>query len=637
MLSLLPLIALLLGGYALAHRFPHWGWRQTFVRTTVLAGAYMILATELLSLFDGVTRLGLVSVWALPVLAGIFWLAGWRRRKQRFRWPELRLAESRLDRLLLLGVVAIALITALVAWLAPPNTWDSLTYHMSRVAHWADHASLRPYPTGIPRQILMSPGAEIAVLQTYVLLGGDRLANFVQWFAMLSSLIAASLIAARLGAKASGQLLAAVFGASLPMGIAQATSTMTDYVTTLWVLAVALEVVNLARTGSIRESTLFAGLAAGLGVVTKPIAIPYLLPLAVFAAILIYRRRSLAITLAAGVAAALLALSVNAGYLGRNLTVFGSPLGSQDRIDTHANRGPILKVLVSNALRNASLQAGTPWPTVNQFVYRGVMKVHYDIDQDVMDPGTSVHPVFEVWAPSRHEARAGNPFQAYLSALVFILVALRWRRLDRLVLAYGLVIIASFLLFSLAFQFTVFGSRYHMPLFLLLGPLVGVALPRLTHRVFAQLVGLAMIVLAWQWLVSLDTRPLLPLPGDPPSLLEAPREAFFFPTSQGHLEVYKDLVSRIQAQQCTEIGLMLYEDSAEYPFWALLGAPKSGARLEWIVSGTPLAAFSDPEFAPCAIICNSCSAADTRQRGLPHAVERQGIRLYLEESDSAAR
>ena len=53
----------------------------------------------------------------------------------------------------------------------------------------------------------MPPGAELTILQFYVLAGGDRLANFVQWFAMVGSLLGTSLVAAQLGAGRAGQLL----------------------------------------------------------------------------------------------------------------------------------------------------------------------------------------------------------------------------------------------------------------------------------------------------------------------------------------------------------------------------------------------------------------------------------------------
>ena len=47
----------------------------------------------------------------------------------------------------------VLLLVGLIALLAAPNTFDSMTYHMGRVAHWAHQGSVAPYPTHIVRQI----------------------------------------------------------------------------------------------------------------------------------------------------------------------------------------------------------------------------------------------------------------------------------------------------------------------------------------------------------------------------------------------------------------------------------------------------------------------------------------------------
>jgi len=104
----------------------------------------------------------------------------------------------------------VLLLVGLIALLAPPNTFDSMTYHMSRVAHWAHQGSVAPYPTHIVRQITAPPLAEFAILQLQLLSGGDRLANLVQFFALCGCVLNVSLIAARLRAGPRGQILAAV-------------------------------------------------------------------------------------------------------------------------------------------------------------------------------------------------------------------------------------------------------------------------------------------------------------------------------------------------------------------------------------------------------------------------------------------
>ena len=54
----------------------------------------------------------------------------------------------------------LSLLLGIVALTAPPNTWDSMTYHMPRVEHWIENRNVEPYPTHILRQLSLGPGAE---------------------------------------------------------------------------------------------------------------------------------------------------------------------------------------------------------------------------------------------------------------------------------------------------------------------------------------------------------------------------------------------------------------------------------------------------------------------------------------------
>ncbi len=75
-----------------------------------------------------------------------------------------------------------------------------MSYHLARVAHWGQNHTVAFYPTHIVRQLYQPPWAEYAMLHLYILAGGDRLANLVQWVAMAVSLVGVSVIARQLGA-----------------------------------------------------------------------------------------------------------------------------------------------------------------------------------------------------------------------------------------------------------------------------------------------------------------------------------------------------------------------------------------------------------------------------------------------------
>ena len=93
------------------------------------------------------------------------------------------------------------------------------------------------------------------------------------------------------------------------------------------------------------------------------------------------------------------------------------------------------------------------------------------------------------------------------------------------------------------------------------------------------------------------------------------------------------MVVRIEEMDCSEVGLMLSGNGAEYPFWYMLEAPRDDLRMEWIVEGTYSAELSDVDFKPCAVICENCQIQSELFRGLPQVIERSPYRLYLSTAD----
>ena len=190
--------------------------------------------------------------------------------------------------------------------------------------------------------------------------------------------------------------------------------------------------------------------------------------------------------------------------------------------------------------------------------------------------------------------------------------------------------VLTFLLLSITFKFSVFGSRYHLPFFVLFAPVVSIVFEKSLPRLMIVVFGILIFAGSWNWLVRLQERPLLPRDGDGVSILNKSREELYFVLSPGSYKVYQDLVHRTQEQECRAVAIALRGTAAEYPFWVLMGAPRDDLEIEWVVAGTPSAQFRDIQFQPCVVICDSsCPAEWEDVRGLPLAHERADFRLFL--------
>lgn len=630
MMILLPLAAVGCLALVLGAVRPAWGWRRVLLRAVLLSGLYLTFITEGLGRLGLLRQAPLALAWAVPALAlaGCLARLGWRRA---WRPPRLVKPLGRGEAILAAGILVILLVTAVVAFLAPPQTWDSLNYHMARVAHWAQQGSVKAFATGIEVQNSRPPGAEYGVLHAYVLAQSDRWVNFVAWWAMVVSVVGVSLVARQLGASRPAQLGAAAFLATLPMALIQASSTMTDMIVAVWMVAAASEALTLAEDTRRWEAAFFLAAAAALAAFTKPTAFPYLLGVAAPLSVHLLRRGRLRQALAYAALAALVVISVNGGYWSRMLNLYGS-LQSPHEVELHRNGLMTPAGVASNLVRHIALEVGTPWRYPNRAAVEAVLMVHRLLGLDPSDPRTTAHEDFTIPPLNVSETKAGSPLHALLAMAAAGLVILRLRSFSREILGYGAGLLLAALAFSLIFKWQVFASRYHLPFFALLAPWLGAIASRRLPS--AWILGLAagLMLACFPWLTGIRTRPLLPWWDEPKvgSLLVEDRTSLVFAGGK-YLQIpYTEMAALIRQQGCLDVGLMLGGNAAEYPVWFLLGAPRDELRIEWLVGGTPSAALADADFNPCAILCAGCEEQGVTIRDLPLDYERSGYRLYMD-------
>ena len=440
---LLPAICFLIAFIALRIRLGSRCWREAFIAAAITLAVATVLATEALSLVHQITFAAIVVFWlGLTVAAGLLLRLSLRNAKPRTKGNGGEPA-GLAAHVLHAGIAVYVITIFVIAIVSPPNSWDSLQYHMPKVMHWIQNQSIGFYPTAIPRQNHLAPGAEVAIMHLQILSGSDRFANLVEWFCMLGCLAAVSLIARELGAAAPSQMLAAVFLVTVPMGIMQASSTQTDYIAALGFICFVYYLLRLHKREQHRWPLLLGLSAAlGLGVFAKAtvylFAPPFLLWLACHC-LKVRRWRAMA----EFTAITAVFLAINVGHYARNWDVYGHPLGPRDEpaenseyiLESHAPRA-----VLSSLAKHAASHLITPWPEVNQAVERRYFLLHQFIAWDINDPRTSFGPAwaaFSVRKTSYHDEWDGNPVHLLLALFCgFFVTAWPSLRRDRLLLLY---------------------------------------------------------------------------------------------------------------------------------------------------------------------------------------------------------
>jgi len=587
-------------------------WRVAFLKASIVWGLVVVASTEALSLFRALSFPALTAVWTLASVVAA--LGVWRRRSLLV--GRLRANAGDRPRLLLvlalLPIAAIVVATGLIAWVAHPNTYDSMAYHMARVAHWIADGTVADYPTNILRQLYEPPWSEFAVLQLLVLSADNHLANLVQWFAMIGSVSAASLVALQLGATVRGQVLAATLVATLPMGILQASSTQTDYVVAFWLICdiyLALAFVN-QRTP--QAAAWFAS-ALGLAMLSKGTAYIFAAPMVlVLGYWMLTRLRSRVVWPA--LIMLLIPVAINGGYFVRNEALFQNPLApAADNADL-VNDVHSPQAIASNLVRDGVLQFGTPSASLNSLIERGISRVHSQVLHIALsDPATTFpNATFQVNSLSLDEDYAGNPIQAILAiAAVLFTFGLALRRAPPpLQLTYSVGLVLACALFAAYLKWQPWHSRLELPVLVVAMPLVGALVATRGKAALVGLLGAAVCVAALPWVIDNQTRPLVGfafptqprLLPDGTTIFSASRTDLYFAKRPELASGYVTVAALAMQSGCREVGFWSGPADWEYPLWVLTTPPAGRSRVDGVIVNNQ--SIHAPGFAsqPCALV-----------------------------------
>ena len=590
-------------------------WRTAILSAAIVWGSVVALSTEIFSLFKLLTFEWVFGLWLVAdILLLIMYL---KLNSVKPNIPSNNDSELSGFILWLLGGVSfIFAAVGLIAIVSPPNNWDSMTYHMSRVVHWMQNRCVEHYPTSYVPQLYHPPGAEFAIMHFQIISGGDRFANLIQWLSMVGSAIAVSLIAKQLGANLRGQVFAAVFAATLPMGILQGSSTQNDYAVCFWIVCFVSCGLAGMSAGITLSNTLKIGATLGLALLTKTTAYLFSLPFIIWFIIVgikRYHHKMLPpiLTIAA------VTLILNVGHYWRNYDLFGYAIGApQSFTKEYKIEIFTLPTFLSNIIRNLAMHTGTSISRINGLIVAVVKVLHKILGILPNDPRVTWPPgqVYALTTPSFNENNATNPIHFWLifASVILVFNPPKLRKI-KIVIVYLTATISTFLLLCLLLKLQPWQSRHHLTIFVLFAPIFGLTLSQLSNYKIANYIVVILIFMSLPWISHNKFRPLM---GEK-NIFNSSRNELYF-TSRPNIEfAYDRAVNFVKSQNCTDIGLSFWSKNTwEYPLWVFFQEPgKAAPRIEHISTIDPVVEQklnSEPykSFIPCAIIYQSTKIDD---------------------------
>ena len=452
------------------------GIAETVIKTTLIFSGILFLVTELLSGFHSLNLFSLAIFWGtFNVILIALLLRNQGKvtlrlmvQKIKFYYQNLLLKEK-----LLIGVLLILLCLLLAQGLLyPPNNWDSLTYHMSRIMYWIGNESVDYFPTHILRHLYQPPFAEYFILNINLLNGNDFLSNSVELFFLIQCLVVVYALLSMFQTTRLLKLLALFLVITIPAVELQSTTTKNDIVCAFFVLSSLFYSLKIFKNNSL-NSTVFFGLSIGLGFITKGTAYVFMAPI-----LALYGFHILSVTLKdksvkpIGLAtlAMVLALSLNVKHYSRNYAVNKSLLNIDDaEAKAYANETMNGKLLLSNLIKNSGLHLGYPIEKNCDSIIRNA---HKAIGVSIDDKRLNYLgiPYQSARAAVTHEDYVTNTVHFILWALAFSFLVFHFlfsktrNKTEMIIVA---VLVAQILLFTGYLKWQPWHTRLHIPIFIL--------------------------------------------------------------------------------------------------------------------------------------------------------------------------
>lgn len=573
--------------------------KEAYIKAVVEWHILLVILVYALSVIERLNVLWIASVFFFANIC--IW--GWVLKIKRI--IEVRKIFSRLK---LEKIFIIPCIMAFIAlWFAldtVPYNWDSMTYHLPRLAHWTQNQSVAPYATHIDRQVGSTTLTSYVTLMVYIFSGKrDIFLNLVQCLAYITNAIFLYAIARKCNVSKRFSVVASVLYMAMPIAFAEATTTQNDNYSTMWLLFfvyLLLDFIHKDRSIDWSkkniEKVIFAAACMGFGYLAKPSVCFAMVIFLFFILWNVVKRKDQAkdIFKLIGIALTTLVITVLPQFL-FNMSVYGKVL--PDNVGKRQLVGTLQpNYLFINFVKNFTYNLGNSvFPKfkegLSDFLYEladvcRVVLNDASISEDGGAFGFSSHPY--------GCDTALNPLILVLAILCVIWCLIRLKKQDSVQIQFTFFAMASYIVFCTVLRWEHFISRYLLTYFALLCPLVAIQLQDV-YSVMKNinikrvvLVGFSLICAVNYYLVIENAYEI--------ETKEYP-DSYFYHIG-GMRDDYIDICENIIEQQYKEIGIICGSDSYEYPLWGILNSQRDDFVIRHVGVESVLSQYEDTTFSP---------------------------------------
>lgn len=549
---------------------------ESSIKSLLQFSFLIVVITEILSLFKAINVVAVFSSWI-----GVLLLLSYVCFQNKIKTKKLLSLElhklkvfytksNKFEKCLIIVSFLIIILLFLQGVFYPPNNWDSLTYHMSRIMYWIGNGSVSHFPTHILRHLYQPPFAEYMIMNINLLNGNDYFSNAVQLVFLLGSSFVIWKILTLFAVNKQTKLISVLFLLTIPAVLLQATTTKNDIVSGFFILCSILYFFKIYFNAYLRDF-IYLGITVGLAFLTKGTSYLFIAPIILVFGVLILKKiivdKNIGLLKNSGISIVLILL-INIGHYSRNYQLDQNILNiDKQEAKNYSNENISLKTSFSNLSKNLALHISFP---LNEPADEFIRKLHSYLEIDINDPRNNYLGITysKAYDFSTHEDFVSNFIHLILIFISFSLLFLKKKsnsKASLLTTIFGLIIIIQFLLFVTYLKWQPWHTRLHIPIFMEASVLVACGFSLIkNNRKLVFIVSLLLLLNAFVFIFYNNLRPIIkqePLTKNI-SLTDNRFKKYFVNQPQLYKD-YRNIVVHLNTEET--VGLILSD--WEYPLF----------------------------------------------------------------------
>lgn len=509
---------------------------------------------------------------------------------------------------------ALAAMMIFMAIAIAPNNYDSMVYHCTRIAHWAQNQSIAHFSSHALEPVASPFFAEYINLNVYILMvKHDHFLNLLQLFAYFFSGIYVRQIAKKLGASGIFRNLSMLLFYSMPIAFMEAFTTQVDVVSCLiflmflyFIMDFWNESLKVLELFDYKVKLLCIAILTGIGYITKP-SICVAMAVFYFGILLqmIWRKEKILNIIKVIIFCMVVVICIMIPEFYRNLQTFGSlspeAVGQRQLVAT-VHPLYLLLNFTKNFMMNLvhKLTAGNRVYLENILYFlAALLGVNAD-DPSIAENGS--HFNLDINNPLVPKCdTAVNPLIFYcfiIAGIIFIVVKRKGRNIIPAVGRYYVGALISIAIFFTVLRWENYVTRYEISYLAMICPFIAVAIEKVienkTYKIMASGVILFLAISDLLLLFESQIETYL--------IASESRERAYFLEYTDAYPPRAEMIELIEDNGYKKIGYVKQASGGiEYTIWAMLRL--DDVWIENIMVNNETSKYEKADFIPDCIIC----------------------------------